>query len=82
MVTPTNHTHSWSLRTTAAFFLCNISHHKQFFREYKENIEIVDDRIRRFVKIIDDFYNHDDKTAFVFTSDHGMTDWGETKPSI
>ena len=56
--------------------------HTSIFREYKENIEIVDGRIRRFVKIIDDFYNHDDKTAFVFTSDHGMTDWGEIKPSI
>ena len=45
-------------------------------REYKENIDVVDKRIGEFVKIIDDFYDNDNKTAFVFTADHGMTDWG------
>jgi hypothetical protein len=27
--------------------------------------------------MVEEFYEHDKKTAYVFTSDHGMTDWGE-----
>ncbi|KAM8966459.1 GPI ethanolamine phosphate transferase 1 [Pelodytes ibericus] len=50
--------------------------HRPSSREYKENVRKVDEGIKEMVELIDDFYGNDDKTAFVFTSDHGMTDWG------
>ncbi|KAM4689575.1 GPI ethanolamine phosphate transferase 1 [Discoglossus pictus] len=45
-------------------------------REYKENVKSVDEGVKEMVSLIEDFYGNDGKTAFVFTSDHGMTDWG------
>lgn len=36
----------------------------------------MDRGIQNVVNQINDFYK-DNKTAYVFTSDHGMTDWGE-----
>ncbi|XP_078056107.1 GPI ethanolamine phosphate transferase 1 isoform X6 [Mustelus asterias] len=47
-----------------------------FLREYKENIRTVDKGIQEVVSVIEDFYRNDKKTAFIYTSDHGMTDWG------
>uniref|UniRef100_L7M6U1 GPI ethanolamine phosphate transferase 1 n=1 Tax=Rhipicephalus pulchellus TaxID=72859 RepID=L7M6U1_RHIPC len=44
--------------------------------EYYENIALVDRNIRHMVKLIEEFYQEDGKTAYIFTSDHGMTDWG------
>ncbi|KAG0649183.1 GPI ethanolamine phosphate transferase 1 [Hyphodiscus hymeniophilus] len=43
--------------------------------EYLNNIKVVDEGIKEITKIVDDFYN-DGKTAYVFTADHGMSDWG------
>jgi GPI ethanolamine phosphate transferase 1 len=43
--------------------------------EYLHNIKIVDQGVERITKTIEEFYD-DDKTAFVFTADHGMSDWG------
>jgi phosphatidylinositol glycan class N len=37
---------------------------------------VVDDGIREIVEVLEDYWRHDDRTAYVFTSDHGMTDWG------
>jgi phosphatidylinositol glycan class N len=48
-------------------------------REYKENIRVVDAGIKRIEEMIEEFYEHDKKTAYIFTSDHGMTDWGEER---
>ncbi|KAI5280079.1 Gpi Ethanolamine Phosphate Transferase 1 [Manis pentadactyla] len=45
-------------------------------REYKDNIKIVDEGIKEIVSMFKHFYGNDGKTAFIFTSDHGMTDWG------
>ncbi|KAH3894041.1 hypothetical protein DPMN_018198 [Dreissena polymorpha] len=45
---------------------------------YLEHIRYVDDGVERLVATIEDHYDHDQKTAYVFTSDHGMTDWGKT----
>lgn len=45
-------------------------------REYLENIRVVDEGVRNVSKIIEEFYGHDGRTAFIFTADHGMTDWG------
>ncbi|XP_053570598.1 GPI ethanolamine phosphate transferase 1 [Bombina bombina] len=50
--------------------------HRPGSREYKENLKIVDHGIKEMVALIEEFYGNDEKTAFIFTSDHGMTDWG------
>nr|XP_009482196.1 PREDICTED: GPI ethanolamine phosphate transferase 1 [Pelecanus crispus] len=50
--------------------------HRPNSREYKENIRKVDEGIKEIVSVIDNFYGNDGKTAFILTSDHGMTDWG------
>lgn len=47
-------------------------------REYKDNIRKVDEGIKEIVSLLEDFYGNDGKTAFIVTSDHGMTDWGES----
>ncbi|XP_069814234.1 GPI ethanolamine phosphate transferase 1 isoform X2 [Dendropsophus ebraccatus] len=50
--------------------------HRPGSREYKDNVRKVDEGVKEMVTLIEDFYGNDDKTAFIFTSDHGMTDWG------
>nr|KAF6358787.1 phosphatidylinositol glycan anchor biosynthesis class N [Pipistrellus kuhlii] len=50
--------------------------HRPTSREYKDNIKLVDKGIKEIVSLLKEFYGNDEKTAFVFTSDHGMTDWG------
>ncbi|XP_004422654.1 PREDICTED: GPI ethanolamine phosphate transferase 1 isoform X1 [Ceratotherium simum simum] len=50
--------------------------HRPSSREYKDNIKIVDEGVKEIVSMFKDFYGNDGKTAFVFTADHGMTDWG------
>jgi phosphatidylinositol glycan class N len=49
--------------------------YRPYSKEYLNNIKVVDDGIKEITSIIENFYN-DDKTAFVFTADHGMSDWG------
>ncbi|GAM21120.1 hypothetical protein SAMD00019534_042950, partial [Acytostelium subglobosum LB1] len=44
-------------------------------QEYYDNIRLVDKGIQKTVKLIEDFYN-DHRTAYVFTSDHGMSNKG------
>lgn len=46
-------------------------------RQYKDNINVVDSGVEKVEKLLNDFYGYDNKTAFVYTSDHGMTDWGK-----
>ncbi|VDM45319.1 unnamed protein product [Toxocara canis] len=48
---------------------------KPHSREYIDNIAVVDKGVRS-VNALFEHYFHDNRTAFVFTSDHGMTDWG------
>ncbi|PBP16336.1 phosphatidylinositolglycan class N [Diplocarpon rosae] len=43
--------------------------------EYLNNIKVVDQGVQEISKLIEDFYG-DDRTAFVFTADHGMSDYG------
>ena len=38
--------------------------------EYKQNIDIVNDGIRRTVDIVNDYFRDDGRTAFIFTADH------------
>ncbi|KAK1061663.1 Glycosyl phosphatidyl inositol anchor synthesis [Friedmanniomyces endolithicus] len=49
--------------------------YRPYSREYLHNIKIVDEGVKEITKLIDDFYN-DSETAYVFTADHGMSDWG------
>lgn len=50
-----------------------------FSRQYLDNIGLVDTGVAELVSIIEDFFGYDGRTAYVFTSDHGMTNWGETR---
>ena len=49
--------------------------YRPYSREYLDNIKVVDQGVKEITKLIEDFYG-DGKTAFVFTADHGMSDWG------
>jgi len=48
---------------------------RPYSKEYLHNIKVVDKGVAEITKIVEDFYE-DDRTAFVFTADHGMSDWG------
>ncbi|KAL1006607.1 hypothetical protein UPYG_G00074380 [Umbra pygmaea] len=50
--------------------------HRPQSQEYEENIGVVDSGVKELVSVIEDFFDHDGRTAYVFTSDHGMTNWG------
>jgi GPI ethanolamine phosphate transferase 1 len=49
--------------------------YRPYSKEYKNNIKVVDRGVEEITSIINDFFG-DDQTAFVFTADHGMSDWG------
>jgi phosphatidylinositol glycan class N len=49
--------------------------YRPYSREYLHNIKVVDEGVEKITALIDRFYA-DDKTAYVFTADHGMSDWG------
>lgn len=49
--------------------------YRPYSKEYLHNIKIVDQGVEEITKLVEEFYG-DDKTAFVFTADHGMSDWG------
>jgi phosphatidylinositol glycan class N len=49
--------------------------YRPYSPEYLHNIKLVDEGIQDIVKIVEEFYN-DDKSAYVFTADHGMSDFG------
>ncbi|KAL7984563.1 hypothetical protein Chor_003133 [Crotalus horridus] len=50
--------------------------HRPHSREYKNNIRKVDEGVQEIVSLVENFYENDGNTAFILTSDHGMTDWG------
>ena len=49
--------------------------YRPYSKEYLQNIQIVDRGVAKMTTLIEDFYA-DGQTAFVFTADHGMSDWG------
>lgn len=49
--------------------------YRPYSKEYLHNIKIVDQGVKEITELIENFYA-DDRTAFVFTADHGMSDWG------
>lgn len=60
--------HLLGLDTTGHFF-------RPYSPEYLYNLKVVDHGVQEITNLINSFYN-DDRTAFVFTADHGMSDWG------
>ncbi|XP_070708701.1 GPI ethanolamine phosphate transferase 1 [Pempheris klunzingeri] len=50
--------------------------HRPMSQEYLDNIGLVDTGVAELVSILEDFFGYDGRTAYVFTSDHGMTNWG------
>jgi len=50
--------------------------HRPHSEEYLRNIASVDGGIEASVKLIEDYYGHDQRTGYVFTADHGMNDRG------
>jgi phosphatidylinositol glycan class N len=49
--------------------------YRPYSKEYLNNIKVVDEGVKEISTLVEEFYN-DGKTAFVFTADHGMSDWG------
>jgi GPI ethanolamine phosphate transferase 1 len=49
--------------------------YRPYSKEYLNNIKVVDQGVKEITKLVEEFYG-DGKTAFVFTADHGMSDWG------
>lgn len=49
--------------------------YRPYSKEYLHNIKVVDQGVKETVEVIEKFYN-DGRTAYVFTADHGMSDWG------
>ncbi|KAJ8116987.1 hypothetical protein OPT61_g1718 [Boeremia exigua] len=49
--------------------------HRPYSWQYLKNIQMVDRGVQEITKLIEDFYD-DDQTSFIFTADHGMSDWG------
>uniref|UniRef100_A0A3Q3LJZ6 GPI ethanolamine phosphate transferase 1 n=1 Tax=Labrus bergylta TaxID=56723 RepID=A0A3Q3LJZ6_9LABR len=50
--------------------------HRPMSKEYLDNIALVDTGVAEMVSIIEEFFDNDGRTSYVFTSDHGMTNWG------
>ncbi|ESN91299.1 hypothetical protein HELRODRAFT_108298 [Helobdella robusta] len=50
--------------------------HKPHSKNYVKNMKVVDDGVEKIVSMVEEFYRHDGRTAYIFTSDHGMTSWG------
>lgn len=44
-------------------------------REYLDNLIYIETAIKEIELLLESYYK-DNHTAYIFTSDHGMTDWG------
>ncbi|EEH44999.2 GPI ethanolamine phosphate transferase 1 [Paracoccidioides brasiliensis Pb18] len=49
--------------------------YRPYSKEYLHNIKIVDQGVQEITELVEEFYG-DNESAFVFTADHGMSDWG------
>ncbi|OJD22799.1 GPI ethanolamine phosphate transferase 1 [Blastomyces percursus] len=49
--------------------------YRPYSKEYLHNIKIVDQGVKDITELVEEFYG-DNESAFVFTADHGMSDWG------
>ncbi|KAJ0396969.1 hypothetical protein P43SY_008631 [Pythium insidiosum] len=50
--------------------------HRPASRDYLHNIALVDELVEKIHAMVEDFYDHDGATAYVFTADHGMSNKG------
>ncbi|XP_053466980.1 GPI ethanolamine phosphate transferase 1 [Ictalurus furcatus] len=50
--------------------------HRPMSKEYLDNIGLVDGGVAEIVSVLEEFFGNDERTAYVFTADHGMTNWG------
>lgn len=46
------------------------------YREYLNNIVIVDDGIQEVVGLLEEFYYYDNRIVYIVIVDYGMIDWG------
>uniref|UniRef100_A0A8C9J0U2 GPI ethanolamine phosphate transferase 1 n=1 Tax=Panthera tigris altaica TaxID=74533 RepID=A0A8C9J0U2_PANTA len=80
LINESKYTWSWGSPDILTMFAKGIDTnghaHRPSSREYKDNIKLVDAGMKEMVSVLEHFYGNDGKTAFIFTSDHGMTDWG------
>lgn len=51
---------------------------RPYSKEYLENIQLVDNGVKEIVDLIENFYQHDGRTSYVFTADHGMNNRGRS----
>lgn len=79
----TNATLDAQLRSPRVVFFChflgidsNGHAHRPNSRDYLENIALVDGLVQKVERVMEDFYDHDGKTAYVFSADHGMSNKG------
>jgi phosphatidylinositol glycan class N len=49
--------------------------YRPYSKEYLHNIKVVDQGVGEIVDLFENFFG-DSRTAYVFTADHGMSDWG------
>lgn len=49
--------------------------YRPYSKEYLHNVKVVDHGVKEITELVEEFYG-DGKTAYVFTADHGMSDWG------
>nr|KAF6423359.1 phosphatidylinositol glycan anchor biosynthesis class N [Rousettus aegyptiacus] len=80
LINESKYTWSWGSPDILSMFAKGIDTnghaHRPSSREYKENVKLVDEGIKELASLLKEFYGNDEKTAFILTSDHGMTDWG------
>ncbi|XP_027031737.1 GPI ethanolamine phosphate transferase 1 [Tachysurus fulvidraco] len=50
--------------------------HRPTSKEYLDNVVLVDSGVAEIVSVLEEFFGNDGRTAYVFTADHGMTNWG------
>lgn len=55
--------------------------HRPFSPIYLNNVKVVDHIAERVYNLLEDYFR-DNRTAYIFTADHGMSDKGPNFPSI
>lgn len=71
------------LRSPQLLFFChflgidtNGHAHRPGSSDYLNNIALVDELVEKIYRLVEDFYDYDGKTAYVFSADHGMSNKG------
>jgi phosphatidylinositol glycan class N len=50
--------------------------HRPYSSKYQEHVALVDRGVKKVAELAESHWGYDNQTAFIFTADHGMTDWG------